>query len=75
MTLLTIVVVIGLLGCWYFLRQIVNLLARCSMGLSELNSTADDINNVLGPMSVTLDELKQHIEERFPASEPTDPLL
>lgn len=75
MTILTIVVAIGFLGCCYFLRQIVTLLVRCSVGLSELNSTADDINKVLGPLSVTLDDLKQHIEERFPIHEPTDPLL
>lgn len=75
MILLTVVVAIGILGCWYFLRQIVNLLVRCSVGLSELSSTADDIHNTVGPMSAAVDDLKQHIEEQFPAAEPTDPLI
>lgn len=75
MTLLTIVVAIGFLVCCYYLRQIVNVLVRCSMSLTELNGTADDINKEIGPLSNALEELKQHIEERFPTHEPSDPLL
>lgn len=75
MGLLTAIVAVGFLGCWFFLRQIRDVLLGHSVKLSELNSTADDINNSVGPMSVSLDDLKQHIEERFPAEEPTDALL
>lgn len=54
------IVAVGFLGCWFFLRQIRDVLLGQSIKLLELNSTADDINSAIGPMSVSLDDLKGH---------------
>ena len=76
MTILTIVVAIGFLGCWYFLRAIRNYTLGCSHRLMQLDSTATDINISLGSIYDALDNLKDHIEERFPVTRlpPDDPL-
>jgi hypothetical protein len=75
MTLLTVIVAIGFVGCWFLLRRIANLLTACHQGLCELNSTADDVNNTVSATSVAIDNIEQRLDEQFPTNEPSDPLL
>ncbi|MFY9742615.1 MAG: hypothetical protein WA252_10125 [Candidatus Sulfotelmatobacter sp.] len=75
MNLLIAVVIIGFVVCGLLLRQIRTYLHYCLLKLGDIESTADDARTDLSLVSSALDEIKQHIEERFPTPQEHDPLL
>jgi hypothetical protein len=52
-----------------------NYLRYCSLKLGDIESTANDTESTLNQMSVTLDNIQQHLEECFPAPKENGPLL
>jgi hypothetical protein len=56
MTLLTVIVAVGFLGCWFLLWGIAETISHCAAKLTELNSTADDIVIAANQISISVDE-------------------
>jgi hypothetical protein len=75
LTLLILVVIAGFAICWFSLRRIATYTYQCALKLLDIESTLDEISNLAGQTQVAIEELKEHIEERFPTPPEHDDLL
>ena len=72
LTVLIAIVIVGLAVCWRSLRRIENYLYQCLSRLSDLSSAADDVKGSTEQSSTTLENVREHLEQRFPLPEGYD---
>jgi hypothetical protein len=62
MTLLTVVVAVGFLGCWFFLRQIAFYLVRCAAELEQIDASLTVVTIRIESLHSPLKEIEAHLK-------------
>lgn len=75
LTILILVAAAGFAYCGLWLRRVERATRYCLQKLIDIEATADKIEDYAGQASRTLDDIQQHIENRFPTPEEHDPFL
>ena len=62
MTILTLIVGIGSLGCWFFLRQIVFYLTRCVAVLEQIDASLTVVTIRIESSHSPLEKIEAHLK-------------